>query len=75
MIYVYIGDTAIEVVETKKPLLTGSDKIISCSRKILSEKIIEEGKVTDEPGLIDALKTALKNAYPAEIKNGEVVSG
>ena len=72
MISVYIGDTAIEVVETKKPLLTGSDKIISCSRKILSEKIIEEGKVTDEPGLIDALKTALKNAYPAEIKNGEV---
>ncbi|OGG03339.1 hypothetical protein A2W14_03680 [Candidatus Gottesmanbacteria bacterium RBG_16_37_8] len=68
MIYLHISDNSIEIIQTKKGFLAKNEKIIACSRKVLDPQAYENGNLNREQ-LILAIKDALKNAYPAEIKD------
>src|SRR3989344_2197946 len=71
MLYLSLTDNSLELLETKKGLI-GDEKFVSVSRKLLKEKVIELGLITDSEGLLSAFREALTTAYPKEIKEKQI---
>src|SRR3989338_7930794 len=71
MLYLSLTDNSLELLETKKGLI-GDEKFVSVSRKLLKEKVVELGLITDSEGLLSAFREALTTAYPKEIKEKQI---
>lgn len=71
MIYLSITDYSLEVIQTKKSLISG-EKVIASTQKELDEGILVNGLVAQKEKLVSALSDAFNNAYPAPIKDKEV---
>ena len=68
MLYISLTDQSLELLETKKGLVS-DEKFIAVSRKLFKEKVLEYGLISDAKGLVTAFREALVTAYPKEIKD------
>lgn len=72
MIYIHISEESLEIIQTKRSLFSREEKIISCSRKILPEKVIGAEGIINGEILLSLIKEAFKAAYPSEIKDKKI---
>ncbi|KKS98581.1 MAG: hypothetical protein UV73_C0001G0102 [Candidatus Gottesmanbacteria bacterium GW2011_GWA2_43_14] len=71
MLYISLTDQSLELLETKKGLVS-DEKFIAVSRKLFKEKVLEYGLISDAKGLVTAFREALVTAYPKEIKDNQL---
>ena len=72
MIYISIAENSLEIIQTAKNIFSREEKIVAVSRKVTTEKIITGEGVLNSDLLINTFNTALKDAYPAPIKDKKI---
>ncbi len=71
MIYANLSDSSIEIIQTKKNLLSG-EKIIASIRREIPEGLIINGLIADSEKFIIHLRDILTSAYPQSIKDKNI---
>lgn len=71
MIYLNLDSSAIATIRTKKDLF-GREKIISSSRKMMPEKLMEDGQISDEDKFISHLRETFASGYPNSIDGNKI---